>query len=128
MSGDPCRVLVVDDHRDAADSTVMLLKSWGHEAVAAYSSEQCIAVAKTFNPEVVLMDLALPGKNGFEVKRVLEGQCPAARFVAHTGFTQADIVRRSRDEGFVDHLVKPAAPSKLKDVVDTQCAIAKSAP
>ena len=127
MSGESCRVLVVDDHRDAADSTVMLLQSWGHEAAAAYSAEQSIALAKTFDPEIVLMDIGLPGKTGFEVKRALEKQCPAARFIAHTGFTQADIVRRSRNEGFVDHLTKPAAPSELKDVADHQCAIAKSA-
>ena len=128
MSGESCRVLVVDDNRDAADSTVMLLENWGHEAAAAYSAEQCIAVAKVFIPDVVLMDIGLPGKNGFDAKRELEKQCPAARFVALTGFTQGDIFRRSRDEGFVDHLVKPAAPSKLKDVVDHQCAIARSAP
>ncbi len=128
MQGEPCRVLVVDDHRDAADSTVMLLETWGHEAVAAYSAQQCIVLARVFNPEIVLMDIGLPGKNGFDCKRELEEHCPGARVVALTGFTQADIVRRSRNDGFVDHLLKPADPSELKDVVDHQCAIAKSAP
>ena len=57
MDGKRCRVLVVDDHRDAADSTALLLEGWGHEAATAYSAEQCLAVAKVFNPDIVLMDI-----------------------------------------------------------------------
>jgi len=128
MSGVPCRVLVVEDNRDAADSTVMLLESWGHEAKAAYSAAECIAVAKEFDPDIVLMDIGLPHKNGFTAKRELDVDCPGIRVVALTGFTQADIVRRSRNEGFADHLLKPAPPEELKDVVDHQCALAKAAP
>ncbi len=128
MDGEPCRVLVVDDNRDAADAAVMLLQTWGHEAMTAYSAAQCITVAKGFNPDIVLMDIGLPGKDGFAVKRELEEHCPVARVVALTGFTQADIVRQSRSEGFADHLTKPVEADELKHVVDEQCAIAKAAP
>ena len=128
MDGESCRVLVVDDNRDAADAAVMLLETWGHAAMSAYSAAQCIAVAEAFNPDIVLMDIGLPGKDGFAVKRELEEHCPAARVVALTGFTQADIVRQSRNEGFADHLTKPVEADELKHVVDEQCAIAKVAP
>ena len=128
MDGEPCRVLVVDDNRDAADAAVMLLELWGHEAMTAYSAAQCIAVAKMFSPDIVLMDIGLPDKDGFAVKRELEEHCPEVRVVALTGFTQADIARQSRDAGFADHLTKPVEAAELKDVVDHECATAKAAP
>jgi len=128
MDEEPCRVLVCDDNRDAADAAVTLLQIWGHQAMTAYSAAQCIAVAKVFNPDIVLMDIGLPGKDGFAVKRELGEYCPAARIVALTGFTQADIARQARNDGFADHLTKPVEADELKHVVDDQCAIAKAAP
>jgi CheY-like chemotaxis protein len=125
MASQPCKVLVVDDNRDAADAAVMLLRIWGHDSVAAYSGSECIALAKTFDPDVVLMDIGLPGKDGFRVKEELEQYCPGVKVIALTGFTQADIVRRTRDEGFTDYLMKPAGPAELKHVVDRQCVASK---
>ena len=55
-----CKVLVVDDHRDGADSTFLLLHLWGHEAVAAYTAEQALKLAEYFDPDVVLVDIGLP--------------------------------------------------------------------
>jgi CheY-like chemotaxis protein len=125
MAAEPCKVLVVDDNHDAADAAVMLLHIWGHEAVAAYSGLECLALAKTFDPDVVLMDIGLPGKDGFRVKEELEQHCPGVKVIALSGFTQADIVRRSREEGFTDYLIKPAGVTELKHVVDRQCAASK---
>jgi CheY-like chemotaxis protein len=125
MASEPCKVLVVDDNRDAADAAAMLLKIWGHDAVAAYSGRECIALAKTFDPDVVLMDIGLPGKDGFRVKEELEQYCSGVKVIALTGFTQADIVRRTREEGFTDYLRKPTAPAELKSVVERQCAVSK---
>jgi CheY-like chemotaxis protein len=121
LSNEPCRVLVVDDHRDGADSAVMLLRVWGHDAIAAYSPQEALALARSFDPDVVLIDIGLPGKNGFDLGQELAQICPGVRLVALTGFTQADIVRRSREAGFASHLVKPVPPPVLKDVVDSQC-------
>ena len=121
MSDEKCKVLVVDDHRDGADSAVLLLQMWGHDAIAAYTAEQALQLAETFDPDVVLMDIGLPGKNGFDVAKQIRERCPAARLVALTGFTREHIVRRSRELGFDDHLTKPADPAVLKDVVATQC-------
>src|SRR3954462_85216 len=109
MTGQPCRVLVVDDHVDGANATVMLLQMWGHDAMAAYSAEECIATAEAFDPDVVLMDIGLPDKDGFDVNQQLQRLIPGVRVIALTGFTQPDIARRAREDGFVDHLLKPAA-------------------
>ena len=88
MTTDSCKVMVVDDNRDVADSSVMLLRSWGHEAIAVYSGEECVAKAKDFDPDVIIMDIGLPGHDGFEVKERVEKICPNVRVVALTGYTQ----------------------------------------
>lgn len=125
MATESCKVLVVDDNRDAADAAVMLLRIWGHEALAAYSGPECIGLATTFDPDVVLMDIGLPGKDGFRVKEELDRCCPGVKVVAITGFTQEDIVRRARDAGFKDYLRKPAEAADLKQVVDRHCGDSK---
>jgi CheY-like chemotaxis protein len=121
MANQSCKVLVIDDERDGADSAVMLLQLWGHEAVAAYSAGEAFETARSFDPDVVLMDIGLPGKNGFDLANDIRALCPGVKIVALTGFTQADIVQRSRAGGFDDHLLKPAEPAALKEAVDTQC-------
>lgn len=126
MTTDSCKVMVVDDNHDVADSSVMLLHSWGHEAIAVYSGEECVAKAKDFDPDVILMDIGLPGHSGFEVKERVEKVCPGVRVVALTGYTQADIVRRARTEGFAGHLLKPVQGAELKKAVKEQCEIAKA--
>ena len=122
MNSEPCKVLVIDDNRDAADSAVMLLRIWGHDGIAAYSAAEALEIGRRFEPDVVLIDIGLPGKSGFDVAQDLKRCCPNARFVALTGFTRADVARRARDEGFADHLVKPAELPVLKHVVEDQCA------
>jgi FixJ family two-component response regulator len=114
--------MVVDDNHDVADSAVMLLQHWKHEAVAVYSAADCLAIAREFRPDVILMDIGLPGKTGFEVAYELREICPDAKLVAITGYTEADIVRRAKDEGFCDFLLKPVETRALKDAVDTQCS------
>ena len=121
MSHEKCKVLVVDDHRDGADSAVLLLQVWGHDAVAAYTAEQALKLAESFDPDVVLMDIGLPRTDGFEVAKQIKERCPGAKMVALTGFTREHIVRRSKEAGFAEHLTKPADPAVLKDVVETQC-------
>jgi CheY-like chemotaxis protein len=122
VKSEPCKVLVVDDEHDTVDSMVILLQTWGHEAVAAYSGPQALSLAGAFDPDVVLMDIGMPEMSGFDVAKELKTICPEAKIVALTGFTQADIVRRARDAGIADVVVKPASAAALEDVVDTQCA------
>ncbi len=122
MNSDTCKVLVVDDDRDNADTTVMLLQMWGHEAEAAYSPDDSIAKAVALDPDVILLDIGMPGMNGIELAHELRAFCPEAKFLALTGFTQADIVRRAQRAGFSDVLFKPAPASTLKEAVDNECA------
>jgi two-component system, sensor histidine kinase len=124
VNTEPCKVLVVDDERDNADTTVVLLQMWGHEAEAAYSAEDAISKAMAFDPDVVLMDIGLPVMNGFDLAMELRQFCPTAKFVALTGYTRADIVRRARDAGFERVLTKPATAKALEQAVETECAAA----
>jgi CheY-like chemotaxis protein len=126
LSKEPCKVLVVDEDRDNADTTVMLLQMWGHESAAAYSAEDAIGKAQTLDPDVILIDLGRHAAQGFDSAAELRRHCPDAKLVALATFTAGDIVRRSRDAGFENVLFKPAPAKKLKEVVDTECAATQS--
>ena len=122
MNKEPCKVLVVDEDRDNADTTLMLLQMWGHEAEAVYSAEDALAAATTFDPDVVLIDLGRPIVNGFDLAGELRRCCPTAKLVAVTAFTAADIVPRVRDAGFEKVLLKPAPAKQIKEAVDAECS------
>lgn len=104
------RVLVVDDNTDAAESLAMILQMSGHVARVAHDGDQAVKVAREFKPQIVFLDIGMPGKNGYEVARELR-QTPAARdsvLVALTGWGAEDDRARSRAAGFDHHLTKPA--------------------
>ena len=122
MSKQPCKVLVVDEDRDNADTTVILLQVWGHDAEAAYSAEDATAKARTLDPDVILIDLGRPVVHGFDLANELRQCCPEAKLVAITAFTAADIVRRTRQAGFEKVLFKPAPAQRIKETVDSECA------
>ena len=73
------------------------------------------------------MDIGLPHKNGFDLANELRSYCSDAKFVAITGYTQADIVRRSRAAGFAKVLIKPAAATELKEAVEAECSPSSTA-
>jgi signal transduction histidine kinase len=110
------RVLVVDDNEDAANTLAMILKLEGHEVDTAYSGIDALAHIDEFRPEVVLLDIGLPGLDGFEVARRIRGNAKnrAIRLVAITGYGQDADRQRTRDAGFADHLVKPVDFADLK--------------
>jgi CheY-like chemotaxis protein len=122
LKTDSCRVLVVDADRENANSSVTLLQLWGHEAEAAYSAEDAIAKALALDPDVVLVDLVTPTTNGTGIANELRQVCPAAKFLATTGFARADIVRRSREAGIATVLMKPVPAKVLQEAVETECA------
>jgi len=101
------RILVVDDNVDAADSLAMVLNQRGHNAEAVFSPSAAIERAATLNPEIVLLDIGLPGMDGYEVAQRIRAAGGAARLVALTGYGQPEDVRRARAAGFDAHLVKP---------------------
>jgi signal transduction histidine kinase len=109
------RALVVDDNRDAAESLAMLLTLDGHAVEAVFSAEQALDRVVAFHPDVVLLDIGLPGMDGYEVARrvrALPGG-EQVRLIALTGYGQTEDRRRALEAGFNDHLVKPVEPARL---------------
>ena len=98
MPATPRRILVVDDNVDAALSLGMLLTQMGHEVEVAHDGDAAVGRAHAFRPDVVFLDLALPGRNGYEVARTLRSSnaSDGVRIVAVTGYSQQDDRRTSR--------------------------------
>jgi two-component system CheB/CheR fusion protein len=110
------RVLVVDDNADAATSLALLLRQRGHEVQLALDGPKALALAKDYCPDVVLLDLGLPGMDGFEVARLLRKR-PAlekAMLVALTGSSVDEDMLRSRESGFDHFFIKPVDPEDLE--------------
>jgi CheY-like chemotaxis protein/nitrogen-specific signal transduction histidine kinase len=103
------RVLVVDDNQDAASSLGMLLGLLGSEVQTANDGRSALALVERYRPDVVLLDLGMPGMSGYEVaQRVRElPQFREVKLIALTGWGQEDDRRRTREAGFDHHLVKP---------------------
>ena len=114
-----CRILVVDDNKDSADSLGMLLRLKGNEIRTAYDGLEAVEVAETFHPELVLLDIGLPKLNGYEVARRIRQQ-PWGRdviLVALTGWGQDEDRRRSQEAGFNFHIVKPVELAALEELL-----------
>jgi CheY-like chemotaxis protein len=97
----------------------VMLTSWGHDARAAYGSAVALEIAETFRPEVVLLDLGLPGLDGYGVAARLRERPWAkdVRLYAVTGRGQDDDRERTRAAGFREHFVKPVSPDTLRDAL-----------
>ncbi len=109
------RILVVDDNRDSADTMVELLGTFGHSARCAYDADQALAVAAAFEPVVVLLDLNMPGGDGFSVLERLRAMDRPPSFVAAmTGYGQPRDRERTLAAGFRAHLTKPVDPARLE--------------
>jgi PAS domain S-box-containing protein len=114
------RVLVVDDNRDSADSATDVLRLLGNEVECAYDGASAIEKARRFQPAMVLLDLAMPGMDGYETRRRMRAE-PAldrAFFVAMTGFGNEDDKRRTRAAGFDAHLTKPVELDALMGLLN----------
>jgi len=114
------RVLVVDDNVDAARSLARLLtKLHGQEVRVAHDGPEALGIAAEFRPEVVLLDIGLPGMDGYEVARTLRQrpESGGTLIVALTGWGQDEDVGRSRAAGIDHHLVKPADPEVIRGLL-----------
>jgi PAS domain S-box-containing protein len=113
------RLLVVDDNRDAADSLAMLLRLQGHEVRVTHDGPAALGLAPTFRPDVVFLDIGMPGMDGYEVARRLRQQPGLEKVVlaALTGWGQKEDRRRTADAGFDHHLVKPPEPKAVVDIL-----------
>jgi CheY-like chemotaxis protein len=115
----PRRILVIDDSRDAAESMALLLKLRGHEVRTAHDGGEAIPAAEAFQPDVVFLDIGLPGMDGYEVARRMRRQQTGSKvlLVALTGYGQDEDRRRSGEAGFDHHLVKPADPAAVDSIL-----------
>jgi len=113
------RVLVVDDNLDAAESLALLLRMKGYEVEVAHDGPAALEAAASFQPEVVLLDIGLPGLDGFQVASELRrrNSTASALIVALTGYGQAEDQRRSQDAGFDHHLIKPVDPHVIYELL-----------
>jgi CheY-like chemotaxis protein len=111
----PCRVLVIEDNPDAAESLKAVLELDGHAVEAAYGGPDGLEKARAFRPDVVLCDLGLPGMDRYHVAAALRGLegLRGVPLIAISGYGQAEDVERSRAAGFDLHLTKPVAPQAL---------------
>jgi CheY-like chemotaxis protein len=112
-------VLVVDDNADAAESVAMVLRVRGHEVRTAHDGPAALNAAEQYRPEAVLLDIGLPGMDGYEVARRLRERAwmKGVRLVALTGYGQEEDKRRAAEAGFDQHLTKPVDPAALENLL-----------
>jgi CheY-like chemotaxis protein len=109
------RVLVVDDNRDSTDSMVTVLGLMGHDAEGAYSADEALARAEHFRPDLVLLDLNMPGDDGYAAIKRLRALCGNELFVAAmTGYGQASDREATARAGFQAHLTKPIDTTQIE--------------
>jgi PAS domain S-box-containing protein len=113
------RVLVVDDNIDAAESTAMILRMAGHSVQLAYDGPEVLRVVDEALPDVIVLDIAMPGMNGYEIaKKLRERNAPGRPLlIALTGYGQDSDRRRASDAGFDHHLTKPVDPAALQTLI-----------
>jgi PAS domain S-box-containing protein len=116
----PLRILVVDDNADAADGMAMIFEMGGDLVRVAYDGQAALAVAGEFRPEVVLLDIGMPGLDGYEVARRLrrDPETRDAILIAMTGWGQPHDRLRSAQAGFHRHIVKPVEPAEVERHLD----------
>ena len=112
------RVLAVDDNADALEMLRSALSQAGHEVAIAESGADAIAVAAEFHPEIGILDIGLPGMDGYELARHLRNAHPHMRLIALTGYGQAGDVEAASAAGFDSHCVKPVSSSALLELID----------
>jgi len=112
-------ILLIEDNEDARESLRLLLESLGHRVFEAAEGGSGLALALHHRPEIVLIDLGLPGLDGYEVAQALRASPGGGTttLIAVTGYGQAEDRRRSKDAGFDAHLVKPVSQSLLAQLI-----------
>ena len=117
----PLRILVVDDNVDTVLSFSMLLKASGHEVKTAHDGPTAVKRAVEYVPDVVLLDIGLPGLNGYEVARQIRKEPTLKKvvLVALTGYGQESDKHASAEAGFNHHLIKPARIAEVRHILET---------
>jgi signal transduction histidine kinase len=127
-SGHPLRILVVDDNEAQAESLALLLGCDGHDVRTACDGPRALEAAAAFRPQAVLLDIGMPGMDGYEAARRLRQQSSSEKMllVALTGYGRAEDVERAHAAGFDRHLVKPAEPAEVRRLLASATAGARA--
>ena len=115
------RILVVEDNPDSAEAMQMLLEKLGHEVRVVADGRDALDVAMVLKPDVILLDIGLPGMDGYELAQRLRAapETSAANIIAVSGYGQEKDRSRSLTMGFDLHLVKPVDPARLTEAIRT---------
>jgi signal transduction histidine kinase/ActR/RegA family two-component response regulator len=127
----PLRILIADDNVDLADNFTEILRASGHEVETVYDGEAAVRAARARVPDIALLDIGMPGLNGYEVARLLRANLATrgVHLVAITGWGTPEDKEAARQAGFDHHLLKPVAPEDLEQVLrDTFEAFQASRP
>jgi CheY-like chemotaxis protein len=112
------RILVIEDNADSREMLRSVLELEGHEVVVAEDGGAGLEAARSVRPDVAVIDVGLPGLDGYEVGRRIRSDLGlSARLIAVTGYGQAEDRRRSQDAGFDAHLVKPVTAEQIRDAL-----------
>jgi CheY-like chemotaxis protein len=116
------KVLVADDNRDAADSLARILAAYGHDVRVAYDGRSALDECRRFAPQVAVLDIGMPGADGYEVARLLRnGGAASPKLIALTGWGQEQDRSRALAAGFDHHLTKPADPQSVHELIVKSC-------
>jgi len=107
-------ILVVDDEVDSAEGIAALLTQWGHRVCVAYEARRALELFREQRPDLVLLDIGLPGMDGYQLAVRLRAEEHQAMLVALTGYTDR---RRAFSAGFEEHFAKPLDPQALRDLL-----------
>jgi len=123
-----CRVLAVDDNQDAVESLEILLQAEGYETRIAHNGVEALRIFEAWNPEVVILDIGMPGFDGYEVAQRIRALKPPEEvlLIAITGWGQRSHIERAFEVGFDHHIVKPADPERLMDLLRCRTTLSAS--
>jgi CheY-like chemotaxis protein len=124
------RVLIADDNRDAVRILTVLLRTLGQEVHTAYDGDEALERAAALRPEIVLLDIGMPQRSGYEVARRIRSEAwgKDTLLVALTGWGQDQDRRRSAESGFDRHLIKPITAQALQELLETVGRVSRGGP